>query len=312
MNSLVVKIFDILNDVSTIQELGPIRQSTYHDLIFGIKKPSKKITKTGYFGYEFCHKYLERNTAFNTYKWNFHPTNFNDNLIDHCYQQHLIIHNECIVPIYRQIYDAISVARLYQTEVGRVVGIPENLSGTKQHCGYMLAECINRLEALGNIRFDQVKKGARKYIIPVKPIDNIKTEYTLTKSFQSNNESLVNATINDILSQNKYQDLVCKWNVSLPDWRNAPYDFGIFNNGTLIGMFEVDGPHHYDRNFYFYNSHEEFENRKCIDERKTMFADDQNIPLCRITEAELFKNTTKKAVHIVVKNKIKQFIESII
>jgi hypothetical protein len=307
MNQNLVKLFDILEYTSKISNVGPVHQNLYSELVFGTSPIT--INYSGYFGDQFVKSRLTNKQTNNTYQWDINFTNHSNNIIECFKDTHIQLHNECIIPIYNDIYNAVSTAnghQLRQSELSRRINCPKNLTNDNRQQHRMIAELVNRLVDKDILTSYKPTRNVR-LLSPKNPVPyEILTESDFKFSHKSKLEASINTHLKNIIQD--YDNFELIWGIKLNEWKRAPYDFGIclkddINN--IVALIEVDGAQHYQRNIHFHGNDESFNRRIDIDNRKTELAKHLNIPLLRIREDEIrTKNKT-------IINKLNRFIQQI-
>jgi hypothetical protein len=298
MNQNLVKIFDIFREASCDPLLGPTNQSFYNGLMFGNTDLQHVQKHSGYFGYQFAHSELVNPDRNNSYNWNYDENNHGEDIINLYQRKHHIIRDVHIINVFRDIQDRIGESPgepIYQSELGRRAGIPANLTNDDKRKGWLIKELVDY--GVKHTFLYTEKINGRVYVHNNNLVTTIDTSFDHRPNNKSRLETYVKNLIDRILPETMYY----KWSYAFDSWRRAPYDFGIFykDSHTLIGLIEVDGDHHYNKNNYFYKNdanNEGFDHRQYIDNKKTELADNENVKLLRLYEKDLVKRNKQQTL----------------
>ena len=199
--------------------------------------------------------------------------------------------------MYRKLYDLSNENKFNQTDMGTALGIPKTLFNTNSNNDRMIAEFIVRSEHSGLIKTK--KENNRRMIYPGDITKIPENYYDL--SFNANkNFSKYESYINYILKEN---NICVKWQPRLPNLKNCPYDFGIFDNEeNLIGVIEVQGEQHSKRIKFFHPNENDFQDRLRIDNQKKEVAIEEGLTYLAIDYTEINHKNAKKNIT----NKIKE------
>jgi very-short-patch-repair endonuclease len=244
----------------------------------------------------------------------FNNVNYDDSVVKQLTDTSVQMRDEGMIPYLNIMYDIVQENnRIYQVELGRQLGFPETWDtkiGKNGKLGQrwrMFAELVGTCVLSGFlIEEERSHSCAKRYLRPGDRTKLPNFVYDFSRKHKSKNEALVNSVLYDLLKP--YPTVGKLWGFAFKKdgMANKPYDFALFDKNDpnhIIGIIEVDGAQHYEKISHFHRNDGSFEKRQEIDELKTTYTNEQDIPLLRIQEHEL-KDKKKKYV-----NKLRQFIE---
>ena len=252
-------------------ETGPCSKNQLNDLIFG----GGVVPHGGYWGYEIANHLSFSKQVCNAYNLD-GKADSSSLLYDQRWtEEHNRLQEEHVKPLFRGLRDVASAGARCQAEIGRILGVPSNLSGEDGQKDRMIAELIARGKDMGLVR--TYKEGGRLMVIPGDVATVPDSDYTFQPSSRmSKYEASVNGLLRGMLPFPKYK---IYWNLFKAESRGvlsrSPFDFAIYhedNNEIPIGLIEVDGEQHEKRIAYFHRNPLSFERREEIDNTKTAAA----------------------------------------
>ena len=307
-NLNLCKIFDIMGRFSKDSRIGPCSKSTYNDFAFGFKPLPNRVLDLdnksrgkhgGWIGWEFPHfQQMFSKEATNAYQVEVEYCNFNydEKCIKYWKNEQDRMYEAYMKPLFREMYDMASIEHVHQAEFGRRLGIPATFSGGEKD--RIIAEFIFRCEISGLLQSKKIR--GKRYIYPGDPEkipeNCYELEFKMSKN-SSKNEAYVRAILSSIDS------IIPKWQVRLPEFKNAPYDFGIYDlENNLIGLIEVQGEQHYRRIKYFHKTEEDFTKRRKIDRKKKSIALTSGFEFLTISEKEIKHKNAKNNIRNKISN----------
>ena len=296
-----MRIFDINNNVLNDKSIGPVTSMCHNEMIFGYVP----IKHKGHFGNQYTKKFSFRSESNNVYTCDFNDINHGKNVVEFYKKKCETNWVENVKPVWNELIDTLETNKnIYQAELGRILGFPINLSNDGKQGNRMIAEFINIGENSGLL--ETYKDNNKKFVKLVDKNKIPKPEFNFKRSSKSKNEAYIFGIVENLTKESNF-DFKLKWGLALPQWKKAPYDIAIMLNDKIVGLIEVDGSQHERRIEFFHKTEKSWEDRQRIDKEKTQLAADEGIPLFRIYESEIKKDTkeiTKNRLDLFIKEKI--------
>lgn len=308
INNDIVKIYNVCNTLISDPNIGPCNKTVLNDFFYGIKSMPKNIYDIngkswkghlGYTGWECCHynNFFNKNST-NLYSVELCSPNYSKDIIMSWEKQQKICYEKYTKSLFRRIYDLSNETKTNQSNFGKCLGIPRSFSNSKTQKDRVIAELIYRSEHYGLIKTK--KEGGKRIILPGNP-NNIPENIYNLKFKMDKRCSKYEACVNSILK--KIPKINSKWQVTMSEFKKAPYDFGIFNkNDQLLGLIEVQGEQHQRRINHFHKTESDFLNRIKIDKKKKEIAIKNDLIYLEIT-AETLKNKKSKQIKKIIEDK---------
>lgn len=305
MNQNLMKIFDVCKKFQQDPLIGPCSKTTFNDFIFGIEPQPKKIPDKngkywkgylGYMGWEYSNKmdtFSKKST--NIYDIDFNGYNYSPDIVNHWESEQTKCYEKYTKELFRDIYNLANETKTYQSDFSRCLGIPATFSKSKTQSCRMIAELLYRAEHIGLITTEKI--GRSRYIYPGNlskiPLNSYNLNFKLSKR-----SSKYEAYVSNILKH--IPGIIAKWQIRLPEYKNAPYDFGIFDaDDNLIGMLEVQGEQHSRRIDFFHKTEGDFQRRLDIDRKKKEIVLSNELIYLEIDANTLQQNSSKQIKHLI-------------
>lgn len=288
-----MRIFDINNQVLNDKSIGPVTSQCHDEMIFGYIP----IEHKGHFGHQYTKQKSFSQESNNVYICDFNDINHGKDVVEYYKEQCTYNWNKNVVPIWNKLIDILQENNnVRQCELRRMLGFPVNLSNDNNQRDRLIAQFVSVGVNSGLLNTN--KKNGGLYISLLNKNNIPEPEYNFTRKGKSKNEAYIFGILDNLIKKSNI-DFKLKWGIALSKWKRAPYDIGILLNDEIVGLVEVDGEQHNRRIEYFHKTENDWSTRQRIDKEKTQLAEDEGIPLYRITENYLKKNKKHTIIRLL-------------